>query len=261
MQTDSSQFLWYFYQVVTYVSAITYYLTATINPILYQLMSLKFRLAFKETFGCWFPFLRWVIHFLFSVWTFLTCQFANGNLKKNTKKLRLSCDLINLLICFFFFNNRPTTSSHHSSCTTGHTTAVGQATIQTTAGLQTTAITYDQPSNNQTIYNAQTSSGPLASPTNLAAGNQSGSQTNAQGNALILSSNLPSAVTAAIGSSESNIAVWFACDNAVCAINSFISNVNSTWLAKSKKIANNSKALRSQPPLGTFHFQSEQFRL
>lgn len=55
---DSPEFLVLIYRVVTYVSAITYYLTATINPILYQLMSLKFRLAFKETFGCWFPFLR-----------------------------------------------------------------------------------------------------------------------------------------------------------------------------------------------------------
>ncbi|KAI1306279.1 hypothetical protein HDE_01045 [Halotydeus destructor] len=33
-------------------------MTATINPILYQLMSLKFRLAFKDTFGCWCPFLK-----------------------------------------------------------------------------------------------------------------------------------------------------------------------------------------------------------
>ncbi|RWS15172.1 7 transmembrane receptor (rhodopsin family)-like protein 16 [Dinothrombium tinctorium] len=43
---------------ITYISGVTYYLTATINPILYQLMSLKFRLAFKDTFGIWFPCLK-----------------------------------------------------------------------------------------------------------------------------------------------------------------------------------------------------------
>lgn len=55
---ESPQFILDLYKALLYVSGITYYLTATINPILYQLMSLKFRLAFKETFGCWFPFLR-----------------------------------------------------------------------------------------------------------------------------------------------------------------------------------------------------------
>ncbi|XP_015782798.1 pyrokinin-1 receptor-like [Tetranychus urticae] len=44
--------------VLTHVSGITYYLTATINPILYQLLSLKFRLAFRDTFGFWPPFLK-----------------------------------------------------------------------------------------------------------------------------------------------------------------------------------------------------------
>lgn len=37
---------------LTYISGIMYYLSSTINPILYQLMSAKFRLAFKETFNC-----------------------------------------------------------------------------------------------------------------------------------------------------------------------------------------------------------------
>ncbi|XP_045482182.1 pyrokinin-1 receptor-like [Harmonia axyridis] len=39
------------YEVVTYVSGILYYLSATINPILYNIMSVKFREAFKETFS------------------------------------------------------------------------------------------------------------------------------------------------------------------------------------------------------------------
>lgn len=56
IERDSPALLILIYRLLTYVSAITYYLTATINPILYQLMSLKFRLAFKETFG--FSFLR-----------------------------------------------------------------------------------------------------------------------------------------------------------------------------------------------------------
>ncbi|XP_013773449.1 pyrokinin-1 receptor-like [Limulus polyphemus] len=37
--------------VLTYISGVMYYLSATINPILYQLMSLKFRQAFHDTFG------------------------------------------------------------------------------------------------------------------------------------------------------------------------------------------------------------------
>lgn len=34
---------------MTHVSGITYYLSATINPILYSILSLKFRGAFKDT--------------------------------------------------------------------------------------------------------------------------------------------------------------------------------------------------------------------
>ncbi|XP_054716921.1 pyrokinin-1 receptor-like [Uloborus diversus] len=37
--------------VVTYLSGVSYYVSATLNPILYQLMSLKFQQAFKDTFG------------------------------------------------------------------------------------------------------------------------------------------------------------------------------------------------------------------
>ncbi|XP_067144638.1 pyrokinin-1 receptor-like [Centruroides vittatus] len=39
------------YTILTYISGVTYYLSSTINPILYQLLSLKFRQAFKDTFG------------------------------------------------------------------------------------------------------------------------------------------------------------------------------------------------------------------
>lgn len=35
------------YEVITYISGILYYLSTTINPILYNIMSNKFREAFK----------------------------------------------------------------------------------------------------------------------------------------------------------------------------------------------------------------------
>lgn len=38
------------YLVLTYLSGILYYVSATINPILYHIMSLKFRQAFKVTY-------------------------------------------------------------------------------------------------------------------------------------------------------------------------------------------------------------------
>lgn len=37
------------YNLLTNISGVTYYLSATINPILYSILSLKFRTAFKET--------------------------------------------------------------------------------------------------------------------------------------------------------------------------------------------------------------------
>ncbi|GFS34313.1 pyrokinin-1 receptor [Nephila pilipes] len=43
------------YTVVRHISGVSYYLSPTVNPILYQLMSLKFQQAFKDTFG---PFSR-----------------------------------------------------------------------------------------------------------------------------------------------------------------------------------------------------------
>lgn len=46
------------FTLFTHISGITYYLSATINPILYQLMSRKFRIAFKDTFGQWCPCFR-----------------------------------------------------------------------------------------------------------------------------------------------------------------------------------------------------------
>ncbi|GBM40506.1 Pyrokinin-1 receptor [Araneus ventricosus] len=39
------------YTVIRHISGVTYYLSPTVNPILYQLMSLKFQQAFKDTFG------------------------------------------------------------------------------------------------------------------------------------------------------------------------------------------------------------------
>jgi hypothetical protein len=35
------------YEIMTYISGILYYVSTTINPILYHIMSLKFRDAFK----------------------------------------------------------------------------------------------------------------------------------------------------------------------------------------------------------------------
>ncbi|XP_053210254.1 pyrokinin-1 receptor-like isoform X2 [Panonychus citri] len=39
------------YNLLTYISGVTYYLSTTINPVLYSIMSIKFRSAFKETLG------------------------------------------------------------------------------------------------------------------------------------------------------------------------------------------------------------------
>lgn len=39
------------FTILTHISGITYYVSATINPILYSIMSLKFRQAFKDTLG------------------------------------------------------------------------------------------------------------------------------------------------------------------------------------------------------------------
>ncbi|XP_055902226.1 pyrokinin-1 receptor [Eupeodes corollae] len=40
------------YNVMTYISGVLYYLSTCINPLLYNIMSNKFRGAFKETFQC-----------------------------------------------------------------------------------------------------------------------------------------------------------------------------------------------------------------
>ncbi|GBO23253.1 hypothetical protein AVEN_249447-1 [Araneus ventricosus] len=39
------------FTILTYISGVTYYLSATINPILYQLLSMKFQQAYKDTFS------------------------------------------------------------------------------------------------------------------------------------------------------------------------------------------------------------------
>lgn len=49
---NQNQLLLDIYLKLTYISGVMYYLSSTINPLLYQLMSAKFRLAFKETFKC-----------------------------------------------------------------------------------------------------------------------------------------------------------------------------------------------------------------
>ncbi|GIX79794.1 pyrokinin-1 receptor [Caerostris extrusa] len=46
------------FTILTYISGVTYYLSATINPILYQLLSVKFRQAFKDTFSVYCKCLR-----------------------------------------------------------------------------------------------------------------------------------------------------------------------------------------------------------
>ncbi|XP_054709432.1 pyrokinin-1 receptor-like [Uloborus diversus] len=65
------------YTVVTYLSGITYYVSATLNPILYQLMSLKFQQAFKDTFG----------------------SFKTMLVRVALEPLRISAFLENILIC------------------------------------------------------------------------------------------------------------------------------------------------------------------
>lgn len=50
-----SKSIHYVYSMLTHISGVTYYLSATINPILYQVMSRKFRIAFRDTFGYCLP--------------------------------------------------------------------------------------------------------------------------------------------------------------------------------------------------------------
>ncbi|KAJ3641670.1 hypothetical protein Zmor_028154 [Zophobas morio] len=57
--TDTHTLYLKIYEIVTYISGILYYMSATINPILYNIMSVKFREAFKETFSrccCFYHF-------------------------------------------------------------------------------------------------------------------------------------------------------------------------------------------------------------
>ncbi|XP_074640224.1 pyrokinin-1 receptor-like [Tubulanus polymorphus] len=46
---DSNEKLLYLYKALFYISGVLYYVSSTINPILYNIMSLKFREAFKNT--------------------------------------------------------------------------------------------------------------------------------------------------------------------------------------------------------------------
>lgn len=74
---NQNQLLLDIYLKLTYISGVMYYLSSTINPLLYQLMSAKFRLAFKETFKC----------SLFKCATFLRSGTA-GNSPTNSVKER-----------------------------------------------------------------------------------------------------------------------------------------------------------------------------
>lgn len=44
--TSNSQWIEFLYLLMTYISGVLYYLSTTINPILYNIMSNKFRVAF-----------------------------------------------------------------------------------------------------------------------------------------------------------------------------------------------------------------------
>lgn len=50
-QLDDNRFI-QIYTILTHISGVTYYLSSTINPILYQVMSKKFQLALRETLSC-----------------------------------------------------------------------------------------------------------------------------------------------------------------------------------------------------------------
>ena len=55
------------YNLLTNISGVTYYLSATINPILYSIMSLKFRTAFKETLHQVVLSIRWTSPHLLTI--------------------------------------------------------------------------------------------------------------------------------------------------------------------------------------------------
>lgn len=57
-KSQTSATLVFIFTMFTHISGVTYYLSATINPILYQVLSQKFRLAFKDTFGRCLPCVR-----------------------------------------------------------------------------------------------------------------------------------------------------------------------------------------------------------
>jgi len=94
------------YVYLTYISGITYYMTATINPILYQLLSLKFRLAFRDTFGFWPPFLR--PDHLPELTATSTCVSASGQME--TPSIKCSSANKKYLSANGSFNQMPATS-------------------------------------------------------------------------------------------------------------------------------------------------------
>ncbi|XP_049821529.1 pyrokinin-1 receptor-like isoform X2 [Aethina tumida] len=49
--TNEGPFHLKIYEIVTYISGVLFYMSATVNPILYNIMSIKFREAFMETFA------------------------------------------------------------------------------------------------------------------------------------------------------------------------------------------------------------------
>ncbi|KAJ6220016.1 hypothetical protein RDWZM_005828 [Blomia tropicalis] len=54
------------FTILTHISGVTYYLSATINPILYQVMSKKFQMALRETLPCCKPIERHDVELTFS---------------------------------------------------------------------------------------------------------------------------------------------------------------------------------------------------
>ena len=48
----SSQFVIDIYSIINHISGVTYYLSSTLNPILYQVLSRKYRQAFNDTICC-----------------------------------------------------------------------------------------------------------------------------------------------------------------------------------------------------------------
>lgn len=70
------------YQMLTYVSGILYYLSTTINPLLYNLMSHKFRTAFKVSAAESSPKWRFLVRFAMGIRTLLYGVSCRGNFNR-----------------------------------------------------------------------------------------------------------------------------------------------------------------------------------